>query len=397
MFIGLRRSLARCYYNERNDDRIILLKLFESCSARFSRNRFEYTSAVPRVNKIMTMSVFRNLIIGLCVFTLMGSVVNAIDNIDDLQSIRELAEAKDYDVAMKQLDAYLEKNPQDPQGRFLKGILFSDQKAFDEAIEVFVSLTEDYPELPEPYNNLAVLYAGRGKYLKARDALLVAIKTHPSYATAHENLGDIYAMMATEAYKKALSLSEGNESAKTKLDMIRDLFPKQIVDATNIATSEETLDGKIKHSAGKSIMVDTPSGSESSVSSSEQESRTFAPRALSGEEAIKAEVVGTLEKWAKAWSNKRLEDYIAFYAPTFIPADGRSFSSWKLLRRKRLSSPQFISVEILEPRVVMLGNSKVRAHFKQKYRSDTYQDTVRKKIEMVNMNNSWRFVREETN
>jgi tetratricopeptide (TPR) repeat protein len=88
----------------------------------------------------------------------------------------------------------------------------------------FPELTEDYPELPEPYNNLAVLYAAQADYERAKNSLEMAIRTHPSYATAHENLGDIYAKMASQAYDKALQLDKSNTSAQTKLALIRDLF-----------------------------------------------------------------------------------------------------------------------------------------------------------------------------
>jgi len=60
--------------------------------------------------------------------------------------------------------------------------------------------------MPEPYNNLAVLYAAEGQERKAAEALEQAIRTNPSYTTAHENLGDLYARMASEAYAKALQL-----------------------------------------------------------------------------------------------------------------------------------------------------------------------------------------------
>ena len=85
-------------------------------------------------------------------------------------------------------------------------MILTEQNKTDDAIKVFTELTEDYPELPEPYNNLAVLYATQGEYDKARKALEMAIRTHPSYAIAHENLGDIYATLASQAYDKALQL-----------------------------------------------------------------------------------------------------------------------------------------------------------------------------------------------
>lgn len=332
----------------------------------------------------MKTSVFRYMVIGLCVFTLMGSVVEAADSINELQNIRALAGTKDYQEAMKRLDDYLDKNPGDAQGRFLKGILFSDQKQFDNAIKIFISLTEDYPELPEPYNNLAVLYAGRGKYLKARDALLVAIKTHPSYATAHENLGDIYAMMASEAYKNALELDGENQSAKTKLAMIRDLFPKQPASTANFAANEK---------------ADQPVEQEPIAAVQEGEfgipSLTSFPGRQVPESDVKAGVLATLDAWARAWSDKNAEGYIRFYATTFIPPNGRSFSLWKKLRRKRILAPRSISVEIINPHVVMLRDDKARVRFIQKYRSNTYRDTVHKTIEMVNVNDNWRFIREQ--
>src|SRR4029450_5356188 len=94
----------------------------------------------------------------------------------------------------------------------------------DDAIEIFATLTQDYPELPEPYNNLAVLFAEKGEFEKARESLLAAIQTHPSYSTAHENLGDLYAKMASMAYDRALEEDKANESARIKLSQVNSLF-----------------------------------------------------------------------------------------------------------------------------------------------------------------------------
>ncbi len=95
---------------------------------------------------------------------------------------------------------------------------------FMRAISTFTKLTEDYPELPEPYNNLAVLYAGQGQYDKARMALEMAIRTNPSYSTAHENIGDVYARLASQAYNKALQLDSSNMAVPPKLALIREVF-----------------------------------------------------------------------------------------------------------------------------------------------------------------------------
>ena len=118
---------------------------------------------------------------------------------DELQEAQQLLKQGQVDRALERVDQYLKTKPNDARGRFLRGILLTEQNKPQDAIKVFTELTQDYPELPEPYNNLAVLHASQGQYDKARAALEMAIRTHPSYATAHENLGDIYAKMASQA------------------------------------------------------------------------------------------------------------------------------------------------------------------------------------------------------
>ena len=339
------------------------------------------------------MSVLQTTVIGLCMWALIGGPAKAADNVSDLQSIRALMGAGSYQKAIEQVNRYLEKNPTDAEGRFLKGIIFSDQKRFDEAVEVFVSLTEDYPELPEPYNNLAVLYANQGEYLKARDALLIAIKTHPSYATAHENLGDIYAMMATEAYNKALELNEENQSAKIKLGMIRELFPDQVTSTDDSAADKKRTGPSQQEPQIVTAQSEEPKDPISPHFSSPQSIQPPQPVVTP---EVKRNVLSTLSAWVEAWSNKDVKGYLAFYAPTFVPSGGMSLSRWKTRRRNRILAPKFIEVRISEPRIIMLGSDRVRIHFIQEYRSNTYQDMVHKAIDLVNTAGEWRFTREET-
>src|SRR3990172_8484880 len=107
---------------------------------------------------------------------------------------------------------------------FLKGLILTRQNKLDTAKEIFIRLTQEHPELPELFNNLAVIYAEQGDFNNAREALQMAINTHPSYATAQENLGDIYAKMASKAYNQALELDQDNASAREKLLLVSDLF-----------------------------------------------------------------------------------------------------------------------------------------------------------------------------
>ena len=104
--------------------------------------------------------------------------------------------------AHAKLDLLLTQRPREPQARFLKGVVQTEQGQDDAAIATVPALIEDYPELPEPYNNLAVLYAQKGEYEGARIALESAVKTAPDWAVAHENLGDIYVRLGAAEYER---------------------------------------------------------------------------------------------------------------------------------------------------------------------------------------------------
>lgn len=143
---------------------------------------------------------------------------------DDYADVSKLIKNGQYPEALAKADTYLNQHPKDANMRFMKGLIFAEQNKTNDAIVVFTKLTEDYPDLPEPYNNLAVLFASINQFDKARAALEMAIRINPSYSTAHENLGDVYAKMASQAYDKALQLDSGNSGAKLKLNSIHNLF-----------------------------------------------------------------------------------------------------------------------------------------------------------------------------
>jgi Flp pilus assembly protein TadD/ketosteroid isomerase-like protein len=140
---------------------------------------------------------------------------------DELADVSKLAKSGKVVEALNKTNEYLAKHPADPQMRFMRGVLLAEQGKSEEAIAIFSKLTEDYKDLPEPYNNLAVLYAAKGDYDKARVTLEKAIRTNPSYMTAYENLGDIYGKMASQAYDKALALGANNAPAQSKLTLLR--------------------------------------------------------------------------------------------------------------------------------------------------------------------------------
>ncbi len=167
------------------------------------------------------------------------TAISALAAADPLENIRSLLRDAQYEKALPRLNSFLKDNPEHAEARFLKGLALAEEGRADEARAVFLELTGDYPELPEPHNNLAVLYAAKGDYAMARDSLLLAISNHPGYATAHENLGDIYARLAGVAYGKALEIDAGNQTARVKLAMVRELFSERGPGAGSVAKSNE--------------------------------------------------------------------------------------------------------------------------------------------------------------
>src|SRR4051812_47652803 len=155
---------------------------------------------------------------------LAAALACGVAHADEYGDVNQLLRSGKTADALAKADQFLAGKPRDPQMRFLRGVILTETGRTNDAIASFLKLTEDYPELPEPYNNLAVLYAGQSQFDKARAALEMAIRTNPSYATAHENLGDVYAKLASQAYSKALQLDSGNTAVQPKLALIRELF-----------------------------------------------------------------------------------------------------------------------------------------------------------------------------
>jgi Flp pilus assembly protein TadD len=140
-----------------------------------------------------------------------------------MKDARALLAQKKYDEAITKLDLLAKERPREPQARFLKGVALTDQAKVDAAIGTYRELVADFPEMPEPHNNLAVLYSRKGDLALARDELLLAVQTAPDYAIAHENLGDVYARLAAEQYDQAATLDKRSKSAAAKLKLVRDI------------------------------------------------------------------------------------------------------------------------------------------------------------------------------
>jgi tetratricopeptide (TPR) repeat protein len=322
---------------------------------------------------------------------------------NDFQDANKLFKNGQNAQALNKIDTFLLNQPKDAQARFLKGVILTEQGQTEEALHIFTALTEDYPELPEPYNNLAVLYASQGQYDKAKVALEKAIRTHPSYATAHENLGDIYAKMASQAYDRALQLDRSNTSSKTKLALVKDLFNPNIKASGNGKTQIASAASTPVTPAATPVTVAVASSAASStaLASAHAASKT---EPVAGKpvvtEAASAnpddEVLKAMHEWAKAWSSKNTNKYLAMYAKDFKTPNNESRSSWEQQRRERIAKPQPIVVSISNAAVKMLDDNHARVSFIQSYRSGALKATTRKTLEMSKNNGAWQITVERS-
>jgi len=312
---------------------------------------------------------------------------------DELQDIGRMMRQGQLPQSLERVDKFLAGKPRDAQGRFLKGLILTEMNRPGEAIQVFSKLSADYPELPEPYNNLAVLYASQGQYEKARSSLESSIRTHPSYATAHENLGDIYAKLASQAYDKALQLDSSNTGAKTKLAMIGEL----IGGGTRAARAPAGAEPAKTAEAAPAKAADAGKASAVAIAAkADAEPKTAAPaaKASGGQGAEADELIKTVNAWAHAWARKDVPGYLAHYAKDFKTPKGEARGDWESARKQRINAPKKIEVGIESPKVSISGDSAASVSFRQVYRSDVVKATGTKTLVMVKANGKW-LIREE--
>ncbi len=138
----------------------------------------------------------------------------------EYRKVEQLINSKRWAAALSSANTYLQGNPRDPQMRLLKSRILHAQDKPTEALQLLQELTQEYPEIPEPHNNLAVLQAQAGNVEEARLSLETALRLKPNYSVAQENLGDIYVRMARNAYTHALSLNPGSAALRQKINKL---------------------------------------------------------------------------------------------------------------------------------------------------------------------------------
>ncbi len=348
------------------------------------------------------------------------------------EDVDRLMQAGKLDEAMTKAEAFLKDKPRDPQMRFLKGVIQLDTGKRAEAIAAFTQLTQDAPELPEPFNNLAVIYASQNQFDKARNALESAIRTNPSYATAQENLGDVYARLASQAYSKALQLDQNNTAVQPKLAVIRSLFTTTpsagskggstlVASATTTPAPAPAAKAPAPAPAPAPVAkapapvpapapvakapppAPAPTPAAAPVAPPVKVAAAPAPVAKTPEPApapapaaapaSTAEIEAVVRGWASAWASQDMDRYLAAYGSDFAPAGGQSRKAWEEDRRARIVGKSSISVN-LENLAIKVDGQTATAKFRQVYRADNLHIASRKTLELQRSGNQWHIRKE---
>lgn len=346
-----------------------------------------------------------------------------------VDEVQQLMEKGQLSAASSRVQAHLKKDSSDVQLRFLQAVIAAEQKKYDQAIRLFTALTQDHPTLPEPYNNLAVIYAIQGEDRKAAQVLEQAIRTNPSYATAHQNLGDVYARIANEAYAKALQLDSAQKAEKPKLTLISRIatpaatastLPAPTAAAVTIAAATAPVPAPAPEPAPTPApaapITTTPAPAEPATTAAPPaapapEPKTAATPAKAAADSApehnarkaqaaeqERQTMKAVEKavaaWASAWEQQNMNAYYAAYSNRFDP-QGMSLSAWKAERKNRIVGKPAISVKISDLKITVNGD-RASASFRQQYSSGGYRASTNKTLRMQNEGGKWRITREET-
>ncbi|GAB3244188.1 tetratricopeptide repeat protein [Chitinimonas naiadis] len=359
------------------------------------------------------------------------------------------------DSALQAADQALAKTPRDARLRLLRGNALAQLGRTTEAVQVFTALTTDYPNLPEPYNNLAALYAQQGQLDKARVALQMALQTNPAYATAHANLSDVYAKLAAQAYEKALQRDvverqsgqsvAAVSSASPRLAMVQDLVsgrgapssaskPLVVAQAATPARAPATAPPPVAKPVDKPpvpavvpapvappVLASKPAVSTPPVTAATSKpaapppattvasntpvagkpavepapvtaTKPAVPAKVESSKEIEAQVAKAVNGWADAWSEKRVSAYLASYTKSYKPA-GSSRSDWEKQRRERIEGAKTIKVKLGNIKIKLDGNTAT-ARFVQVYSSDKTDKSTVKTLILEKNGDRW-LIREE--
>jgi hypothetical protein len=212
--------------------------------------------------------------------------------------------------------------------------------------------------LPEPRNNLAMIYLAQGDYDRASRLLVEAINTHRSYAVAYANLSQVYKGIASEAYRRAVS--ESSEPAKYTHNI-------ELTAITELEIGEPIVLATVVPEPEPQTLVNT-----------------------ANQQTLLIELV---KNWAQAWSGKDFAGYTDFYSPQYR-AKFDSHGQWVKHRRQRIMRPGSIRIEVSDIQIKWRSDNRAIIDFKQAFDAANYSDRVVKRLGFNRIDSEWKITEE---
>ena len=333
---------------------------------------------------------------------------------DEYSEVTQLSREGKFSEALAKAEVFLSSRPRDAQMRLLKGLVQRDSGKNADAISTFSRMTDDFPELPEPFINLGVIYADQNQLDKARNAFEMALRTNPSYSAAHENLADVYGRLSSAAYNKALQLDLSSSAVAPKLALVRQIItlnPTKL-SAAQLAALPKTppAPAPTPVAVAQAKPEPAPAPKVAAAPAPEPVAKPVreapAPKVAEApapkpapvvappvDTAATKEVEQAVQNWASAWSSKDLKSYFAAYGKDFDPAGKHSRSEWEEERRSRIEGKSNIAVKLSDLQTKVQGNNAI-VKFRQDYRANGISISSRKTLELVRQGENWKIVRE---
>jgi tetratricopeptide (TPR) repeat protein len=140
----------------------------------------------------------------------------------------KLLKQEKFTDALQFVQAYLIDHPNDPQMKFWLALLLNKKGSTQESLALYREITQQYPELAEPHNNLGMLLAQQGELEEAKLEFEMALREQPDMAFAMENLSQVYLLLTEQTLKKALALNPQSRTLAAKLQIVEAFIKGQI-------------------------------------------------------------------------------------------------------------------------------------------------------------------------
>jgi tetratricopeptide (TPR) repeat protein len=290
-----------------------------------------------------------------------------------------LIEQSQFADAARSGEKMLLQNPQDTQARFLTAYAYQMSGKPDQAILLYEAVIRDNPTLPEPRNNLAMIYLDRGDYDRASQLLVEAINTQSSYATAYANLSLVYKGIASDAYRRAVSESSEPEnfSHEIKLTAITSLEP---VAGGSLTVPQVAMQAK-------------PAPEPGAAEPAAREPASSAPTPVNTAN-LQTLLIEKVHNWAEAWSGKQFDAYTAAYTSEYRDRFD-THEKWVQHRRGRIMRPGEIKVVVSDFTIKQRGDERASVDFIQAFSSPSYSDRVVKRLYFDRVGTQWKIAAEK--